>query len=407
MPTSAICPACESLLRIPETASGKRVKCPKCGHAFLAAVVEEPLPELGLADRVIERPTATVSRRQPVADEPEDLPPRLKRKPRRTDSDEGIQSAPTRRERPKDDPEEVEDVVAAEEPGPRRRKKKKRKPKGRPLTFEGGDSASWPWWVFGGGGMFAVMFLLLCVTLFASPENPAKVFAAFLLIAMPISTVIFFFAMFLSSVILGAIEIGEIHVAIVKSFFLLLVVNMVSLLPGGGYLALFVWFIGALVVFRLDLWEARMLIFINWILNFGVRFLLLTALMSWAAHASLHDEGRLPVSVRSAGPNGGWDAAEVEARGGTVELDPANQDDDIVIAISFRGGRVTDADLAHLKDFPRMARLDLSNTGITDQGLAHLKACKNLQQLLLSGTRVTEQGVQDLQRAIPQLQVIR
>ena len=44
---------------------------------------------------------------------------------------------------------------------------------------------------------------------------------------------------------------------------------------------------------------------------------------------------------------------------------------------------------------------------VTDAGLASLKGLRQLQTLVLKGTRVTDAGVADLQKALPQLKIIR
>jgi hypothetical protein len=216
---------------------------------------------------------------------------------------------------------------------------------------------------------------------------------------MPISTVIFFVAMYLSSVLVGAMEIGEIHVAIVKSFIILFAVNLVSLAPFGGFISLVVWLVGLMTLFRLDLWEARMLLFINWVLNFGLRFFVFAAFVGYMTHG-----GGMPHIHH--GGSGGWTDDDIEALGGTVEYSPSSRRPEVT-AISFRAAPIKDADLAHMKDFPLLIRLDLSNTPITDRGLAHLKACRGLQRLTLTNTQVTDAGVQELQQALPQLKIVR
>ena len=83
------------------------------------------------------------------------------------------------------------------------------------------------------------------------------------------------------------------------------------------------------------------------------------------------------------------------------------KDDSAVIGISFRDAHITDADLAHMKDFPRLTKLDLTNTSITDAGLRQLKPCKNLQVLILTRTKVSKEGVEELKQELPRLQVVR
>jgi predicted Zn finger-like uncharacterized protein len=376
------CPSCASRLRVSDDSLGKRVKCPRCSGAF-PVQREEDSPEAPEPEtRVADQPAITARRRRPAEEEPV----ASVRRSRREENPEGVQEAP-------DDTNEP----PAETP-----RKKKRKKKRRRIRHEESESPAWLWWTFGGGGIFLVMAILLVVALVTHRDNPVKACAIYLLIAMPVSTVIFFVAMFLSSIWFGAIEIGEIHVAVVKSFALLLVVNLVTLLPLGGYLALAVWLVGLIGLFRLDLWEARMLIFVNWVLNFLLRSFVFTALLSWAAHG-----GGGKNAPNSSGPTAAWDAEDVQERGGDLQYDFTNPNDPAVVGITLRGPDITDAEVAHLADFPRLTRLDLGNTSISDAGLARLKACKSLQTLFLRGTRVTDEGVRDLQQALPRLQVVR
>src|ERR1700738_5253185 len=115
------------------------------------------------------------------------------------------------------------------------------------------------------------MLTLLTVAVFSRPESFVKGYATYLFVMMPISTVIFFGAMYLSSIWFEAIEIGEIHVAFFKAFILVFCVNVTSLIPFGFFLTLSVWLTGLFVLFRVDLWEARVLIMMNWILNAVVK----------------------------------------------------------------------------------------------------------------------------------------
>jgi hypothetical protein len=98
-----VCPGCSAKLNAPESAAGKKVKCPKCQAAvpvpaLLAEfeVVEpepEPLPEP-------ERPARTASQPAPKADEDEDRPRRRKRADDE-DEDEDDRSRKQRKKVPK------------------------------------------------------------------------------------------------------------------------------------------------------------------------------------------------------------------------------------------------------------------------------------------------------------------
>lgn len=65
--------------------------------------------------------------------------------------------------------------------------------------------------------------------------------------------------------------------------------------------------------------------------------------------------------------------------------------------LNLRGTEVTDAGLAHLKDSKALVRLHLEKTKITDAGLEHLKGLENLEYLNLYGTAVTDAGLKHLE----------
>jgi hypothetical protein len=183
-----------------------------------------------------------------------------------------------RRHRPKEEPEVVEKVRKA--PGGRRRARPgKKKRKSIPQQREEDDRTErwvFAWSIYGGGCVFLAMCAFFGVAVFTE-SSTFKFYAIYLLISVPASTVLFFVAMYLSSIIFGAIEMGNLRVAVVKAFILLVFVNMASLVQGqvGAFVTLPVWIIGLLGLFRLDLWEAGMLLFVNWVLNYGLRFLLM------------------------------------------------------------------------------------------------------------------------------------
>jgi hypothetical protein len=106
-----------------------------------------------------------------------------------------------------------------------------------------------------------------------------------------------------------------------------------------------------------------------------------------------------------AGPDRVWDPGVIRQLGGRVTF--ADDDDQAVIGISLARSRVRDADMAHMKDFPWLRRLDLTGTPITDTGLTHLRECRRLDWLKLGGTRVTDAGVRELQAALPKTLVFR
>lgn len=86
---------------------------------------------------------------------------------------------------------------------------------------------------------------------------------------------------------------------------------------------------------------------------------------------------------------------EIKQLGGKVELDIANSGKP-VIAVDLSSTRISDADLARLRAFPLLQKLQLGGTHITDEGLTRLKSFANLETLLLGGTLVTDAGIPHL-----------
>jgi hypothetical protein len=404
MPVVITCPSCSKQLRLREQVEGKRLRCPECGSIF--AFAQAP-PEVEPEERLTQRPAAAARRSRPAEADAE--APAAPRKRRRS---EDIQTEPVARRAPAD--EEPLELPVDDDEGPRRRAKPgKKKRKGRRLPPPAADDREplvWPWWAFGGSGVLLALAACLYIAVFSS-SLVAKGNAAYMLVMTPISAVIFFVAMLLSNVMLGGAEIGDLRVVPVKVLILILLANAVSLVPFiGGFFALIIWVAGTILLLHADLWEARMIILINWVLNWGVKYLLFTAIFSWATHGGgIRHDIEMPPPDAAGQPDhvAPWGAGDVQEHGGTVQFDPARPNDEVVIGISLRGTRVTDLDLAHMQDFPELQQLDLTSVPITDLGLAMLQPCKNLRQLKLKGTKVTDEGVRELQRRLPQLKIER
>jgi hypothetical protein len=247
MPVLVSCPECATPLHVHEHMLGKRIKCPKCSAIFSApAPPEEPEPDRRVTAQAPIQPFEVVPEETIKA-----LPPPV---PTRSGPKVDI------------DEDELDDFRL-------RKKRKRTRAAGR---RRGAENSSWPWWVFGGGGIAAVELSLLGLAVFLDSGHVLAPYALYLFVILPISTGIFFAAMYLASIWFGALEIGEIHVAIVKAFILVTIVNVVGLVPWFGYVfSFFIWFAGILTLFRLDVWETRILVLINWVLNMGLRFLLM------------------------------------------------------------------------------------------------------------------------------------
>ncbi len=75
--------------------------------------------------------------------------------------------------------------------------------------------------------------------------------------------------------------------------------------------------------------------------------------------------------------------------------------------LSVFGTKVTDSGLSHLGRLMSLSELDLRLTKVTDAGLTHLNNLTKLSKLDLRFTNVTSDGTQDLERALPRLNIVR
>jgi len=78
-----------------------------------------------------------------------------------------------------------------------------------------------------------------------------------------------------------------------------------------------------------------------------------------------------------------------------------------LIRLHLEKTKITDKGLAHLKGLANLEYLNLYGTEVGDAGLAQLEGLKKLKSLYLWQTKVTDAGVAKLQKALPQLQIIR
>jgi Leucine Rich repeat len=65
------------------------------------------------------------------------------------------------------------------------------------------------------------------------------------------------------------------------------------------------------------------------------------------------------------------------------------------------------AALAQVGRLRRLEELELSTSEVTDVGLKHLMGLTTLKKLDLGSTQVTDAGAQELQRALPNLEIVR
>ena len=76
-----------------------------------------------------------------------------------------------------------------------------------------------------------------------------------------------------------------------------------------------------------------------------------------------------------------------------------------LVRLRLHQTQITDEGLQHLRGLSNLESLNLFGTNVTDEGLKHLTGLSNLKRLYLWGTKVSESGVQELQKALPELDI--
>lgn len=256
MRTDLRCKSCSTKLSAKIELQGKYVRCPKCRNPVKVTLAPVVLPQLG---------------KKPAEDEPvlaEVLPDQM------ADfevlPDEDPNPPPATRPARKSTPAQVK---SENEESPKPKKKKK---KNTSNADESTRIPIWMWLAGGLGGVIAtggiVFGIMLALRTHTPDSQPIdwKGFAIEVAILIPINIVILVAGMFISSALGGGINFGDAKTAILGSFFLVVVVVLVSLIPViGRYLTLIVWLVGFMTIFGLDPWEARFLFFICWILSYA------------------------------------------------------------------------------------------------------------------------------------------
>lgn len=263
MRTDLRCKACQTKLSVKMELQGKSVRCPKCRNPVKVPLVPVVLPQLGgkLVSAI------------PVSDEPmlaEVLPDHLSDFEVLPEEEPAPASPPPRAVRQAT----PAPVKADDDQSPKPRKKKKKK------KSKADEETRIPLWMLIAGGVGAIIaasgivFGILLALRTRTPDHLPidwKGFAIEVAILIPINIAILVAGMFISSALGGGINFGDAKTAIIGSFFLCVVVVLVSLIPVVGiYFTLLVWLVGFMTIFGLDPWEARFLFFICWILSFAV-----------------------------------------------------------------------------------------------------------------------------------------
>jgi hypothetical protein len=82
-------------------------------------------------------------------------------------------------------------------------------------------------------------------------------------IMLAISVVILIISMFITSALEGGVDFGQVHIVLAKAIPLLIVVSLLQLVSFGIVISIPVWWLGLMLLFRLDFWEVRTLVAIN------------------------------------------------------------------------------------------------------------------------------------------------
>jgi hypothetical protein len=277
MPRVFLCPACGKKLKVADTFNQPRAKCPSCGKTVGIPAAGPPA-----APAPPPKPRPPQDQYALTSDQQES--------PRRIPQSRLHGSEDDDRSRPR---KSVKGEVAD-----RPRKKRRRK---RPAASREG-MAEWVPWAAALGAYLLVTLVAALLIAWAGPKELVIIYAIMLAVMIPVSTVILIVSMIISSALAGGISFGEVHVVILKSVLLLLIVNTIGLLPFDGTVAsvllgggtLVVWLVGLMYFFDLDFWEARFLIFINWVLNFLVKWLLVAIIISALVHGGPRPPGLPP-----------------------------------------------------------------------------------------------------------------
>ena len=109
----------------------------------------------------------------------------------------------------------------------------------------------------------------------------------------------------------------------------------------------------------------------------------------------LHDDGKARVAILKK-PEGMTDEM-MEHLAGLEELQ----------ILHLNKAPITDVGLEHLAGLSKLDQLILTGTGITDAGLVHLKGLTKLKELHLGFTGVSDEGAERLQKALPEVKIVR
>jgi predicted RNA-binding Zn-ribbon protein involved in translation (DUF1610 family) len=223
-----ICASCSSKLKVPDDSAGRKFKCPNCGGVIIVPQKKAAAP----ADST-------------HSEQAEPQPP--------------VVEAPMGSMRLK-------------------RKRKKKKTAERPSESR---IPEWAWW----WGSLVVLAALTAAALYGISESgypkTALVCVSGLVFACPINTVIFALSLLICNSFGDGVELSDFDTLIPKSLILVLLASIVGLMPCvGPFVAIGIWFIGSMIFFKMEAWETKLLVGINFVLGLAMWFLLIVPVTS-------------------------------------------------------------------------------------------------------------------------------
>lgn len=94
-------------------------------------------------------------------------------------------------------------------------------------------------------------------------------------IAYAVTLVIWLIVVLIYNKVIESIDFGSLPRFVLKSLLIVaVVVPVIFYVPFGGYLSFAVWGIGLMIIFHMDVWEAKMLVMLIWAVNFAASIML-------------------------------------------------------------------------------------------------------------------------------------
>jgi hypothetical protein len=105
-------------------------------------------------------------------------------------------------------------------------------------------------------------------------------FAVFIIVFI-YSAILWVAVLIIYSAFIESLDFGRLSTFALKSVILIAIVAaVVSFVPWGGFLTFPLWGLGLIIIMRVDLWEARMLLALLWVVNYFVGLAVRGAMLS-------------------------------------------------------------------------------------------------------------------------------